>query len=489
MELCKEGMVDQVLINNNIMPLSNITKLTKGTVKIQISNNSRATGFFIKLERNKKPFYSLMTNQHVITPEMIQNKESIVIYYKQEELTLILELNKEERIIHNFEEKLDLDITVIEIIPKKDNVKESYFLLPYIDYNEFDTFQFEGKKIQITQFPEGSELSHSDGQILNIYNDNINIFFHNADTKGGSSGSPIVLYGDEKVLAIHKAGNEQKKKNAGIFIKKVVEFFKNFKKNGISKDYYENGSLKYEGEFSDDEYNGKGKFYYPNGDYYIGQFEKGKKHGFGIDYYKNGKKKYEGKFEEDEYKDQQGAFYFENGEMYIGQFQKGKKNGQGMICKDGKIIKEGFFVDDELRNSNSSQNNYNNNYNNINDTDNNINNNNINNNYINNIDNSIYFDNNMDNINNDSDNDNNNDNNNIINKDNKEEENKGIKEKMIDLAKTAKKKAFETMHYLGQKFGFNCWSCHHLVENHTIIEDGLWYCTDCPKDNNICKAI
>ena len=175
--------------------------------------------------------------------------------------------------------------------------------------------------------------------------------------------------------------------------------------------------------------------------------------------------------------------------MYIGQFQKGKKNGQGMICKDGKIIKEGFFVDDELRNSNSSQNNYNNNYNNINDTDNNINNNNINNNYINNIDNSIYFDNNMDNINNDSDNDNNNDNNIIINKDNKEDENKGIKEKMIDLAKTAKKKAFETMHYLGQKFGFNCWSCHHLVENHTIIEDGLWYCTDCPKDNNICKAI
>ena len=64
---------------------------------------------------------------------------------------------------------------------------------------------------------------------------------------------------------------------------------------------------------------------------------------------------------------------------------------------------------------------------------------------------------------------------------------------MIDfykaVKKKVKKKSFETMHYLGQKFGFNCWSCHHLVENHTIIEDGLWYCTDCPKDNNICKAI
>ena len=44
-------------------------------------------------------------------------------------------------------------------------------------------------------------------------------------------------------------------------------------------EYYENGSKKYIGEFLDDEYNGEGVFYYPNGDYYIGQFLNGKKNG------------------------------------------------------------------------------------------------------------------------------------------------------------------------------------------------------------------
>ena len=325
-------MVEQVLINNNMMPLNNLNILTKGTVKIQLSNGI-GSGFFIKLERNKKPFYCLMTNQHVITPEMIQNKESIAIYYIKEKLTLILELNKEERIIYYFKEKLNLDIILIEIIPKKDNIKESYFLSPYIDYKELDPFQFKGKKIQITQFPKGSELSYSDGKILNILINNINMFFHDSDTKKGSSGSPIVLSGDEKVLAIYKAGNEKEKKNAGIFIKKVVELFKDYKKNGKNVDYYENGSVKYEGQFLDDEYNGKGKLYYPNGDYYEGQFKKGKKDGIGIDFYKNGKKKYDGKFVNDKYEDNEGTYFYENGEIYIGQFQNGKKMDMDKFIK------------------------------------------------------------------------------------------------------------------------------------------------------------
>ena len=482
MELSEEGMVDQVLINNNIMPLSNLTKLSKGTVKIQLLNNKIASGFFIKLERNKKPFYCLMTNQHVILPEMIQKKESIAIYYKKEKLTLILELNEEERIIYYFKEKLNLDITIIEIIPKKDNIKEKYFLLPYMDYNEFNQFQFEGKKIQITQFPQGSELSYSDGKILKIYDKNINIFFHNSDTKGGSSGSPIVLDGDERVLAIHKAGNEEKKTNAGIFIKKVVDFFKYFKKSGKSTDYYEDGSIKYEGEFLDDEYNGKGKLYYSNGEYYEGQFKNGKKDGIGCEFYKNGKKKYDGKFVNDKYEDNEGTYFYENGEIYIGQFQNGKKNGHGQIYKDDKIIKEGFFVDDKEYNANSIQNNYNENNNNDN--------NNINNDNIINIDNDIGYDNEK-NINNYTIINNNNENN--INKDDnsKENSNQGIniKEKLYGLAKAAKKKSYEAMHFLGQKFGFNCRVCQHLVESHTIIENGLWYCNDCPEDDNICKAI
>ena len=58
---------------------------------------------------------------------------------------------------------------------------------------------------------------------------------------------------------------------------------KEYKKNGKFKEYYENGDLKYEGNFKDDEYDDdNGKFFFENGEIYIGQFKKGKKHGNGF---------------------------------------------------------------------------------------------------------------------------------------------------------------------------------------------------------------
>ena len=61
-------------------------------------------------------------------------------------------------------------------------------------------------------------------------------------------------------------------------------------RNGQGKPYYKNSNIKYEGEFSSDKFEGTGKFYYTDGNYYIGQFKNGRKHGKGIEYYKNGKK-------------------------------------------------------------------------------------------------------------------------------------------------------------------------------------------------------
>jgi hypothetical protein len=46
--------------------------------------------------------------------------------------------------------------------------------------------------------------------------------------------------------------------------------------------YYDNGKIKYEGEFFDNNYNGIGTYYYPNGDVYDGGWKNGKKHGKGV---------------------------------------------------------------------------------------------------------------------------------------------------------------------------------------------------------------
>ena len=59
----------------------------------------------------------------------------------------------------------------------------------------------------------------SEGEIkeLNV-NNNIYKFRHKADTKNGSSGAPIFLKGENRILGIHSAGKENKKINFGDYI-------------------------------------------------------------------------------------------------------------------------------------------------------------------------------------------------------------------------------------------------------------------------------
>ena len=53
--------------------------------------------------------------------------------------------------------------------------------------------------------------------------------------------------------------------------------------------YYKNGD-KYEGDWKNDKFDGKGIKYYRNGDKYDGQWKNGQKNGYGIKYFKNGNK-------------------------------------------------------------------------------------------------------------------------------------------------------------------------------------------------------
>ena len=69
---------------------------------------------------------------------------------------------------------------------------------------------------------------------------------------------------------------------------------------GQGKIYYVNDELKYDGDFVNDKAEGKGKYIFENGDYYIGQFSNNNKHGEGIAYSKDGTVIYEGSFVDDE---------------------------------------------------------------------------------------------------------------------------------------------------------------------------------------------
>ena len=265
------------LKNSDISPVHNIYKVCKGTVKIVLENGDQGSGFFLKFQRNNKLFYCIMTNQHVIGNINKEKKITIIYDNKIKELSIIL--NPKERFIQSFNllEEINTDITIVEII-EKDNIDDSFFLLPNIQ----EPKEFCQKAIQIIQYPKGNILSFSEGKIEEICVLNNNMFLHNSSTEFGSSGSPIVLKGKEEVFAIHKGALKNKKVNVGIFIKNIIEYLKCYKKNGEGIEYYKNGKIKYEGYFYNDEYHDdNGKFYYENGDIYIGQFKYGRKCGNG----------------------------------------------------------------------------------------------------------------------------------------------------------------------------------------------------------------
>ena len=298
-------MEDEVYIKGNeIDRKSSESNVLDSTVNIEIDSSKLGSGFFIQFKKNNgKTFYGLMTNEHVITPEIIKAKKKIKISYKKQKKNLIIELDPEDRFIKYYKDSLKIDATVIQILDK-DNIENNYFLTPNYDY---DYQQIKGKTISVAQYPLGGVLSMSTGIIKN--NNNI-AFSHNASTLEGSSGGPIVLKGSDKVLGIHFGGNEVKQENYGYFIGPVIDDIKKFERNGFGKDFYKNGDIKYMGNFKNDKYDDdNGLFYYEEG-----------------------------------YND--GIYYYEKGEYFNGEFREGKKIKGKIYDKNDNIKFEGSFQDD-----------------------------------------------------------------------------------------------------------------------------------------------
>ena len=85
------------------------------------------TGFFFVIAIDLESFYCLMTNDHVINNESIDNNN--IIYIKYEEYkTTNMKLDKNKIYIKSFIDE-GLDITVVQIL-EEDNIPKKYFLEP-----------------------------------------------------------------------------------------------------------------------------------------------------------------------------------------------------------------------------------------------------------------------------------------------------------------------------------------------------------------------
>ena len=130
---------------------------------------------------------------------------------------------------------------------------------------------------------------------------------------------------DELKVNNNQIRNTQIKYKNGKYIGQVL----NGKAEGKGIYYYNNGD-KYEGDFRNDKKEGKGILYHNNGDRYEGDFRNGIIEGKGIYYYSNVPWKgdrYEGDFRNNK-REGQGIYYFNNGDRMMGDYSNGNPIGK-----------------------------------------------------------------------------------------------------------------------------------------------------------------
>ena len=216
----REPQVDNIPGPNFEYPDLCLLNVSKSVCKLRIDTNHGSfggSGFFLKFLINGKLYFWLVSNEHVITKEMIKNKSMVNVSFNIENKDINIKLEQSERYIKTFKD-YKVDATVIQI-RSKDNIYEDYFLEPELGY---DNNKLIGKEIFIPQFPSFKQLANSRGIIKEISHINPNEFTHLAKTQKGSSGSPIFLKGNKRVIGIHKEGNPILKENYGDFIAPII---------------------------------------------------------------------------------------------------------------------------------------------------------------------------------------------------------------------------------------------------------------------------
>jgi len=105
---------------------------------------------------------------------------------------------------------MNIDATLIEIIPEKLNIPITNFLLPESKFlNNFEAFN--NLDVYIAHFLPNNEVKINYGNIIGINKFSFQ-FIHNIDTQYGSSGGPIFEKNSMFILGIHKQGSLVEKK-------------------------------------------------------------------------------------------------------------------------------------------------------------------------------------------------------------------------------------------------------------------------------------
>ena len=218
----------------------------------RIYNNSEGTGFFTKIPYNSKLLPVLITNNHVLDKNDISKNNIITIYLNNDKKEKILKIDDNRLKYTNTK----LDITMIEIKENKDNLNNKYCELDNGIINYFKSNQkedanylnkiYSNKSIYCINYPEDKNVVVSYGRPPNLQNSEI---YHKCSTKSGSSGSPLLLINNQKLIGVHHSYSKCGDYNKGtLLINAIIEFNKiknqSFSENGEGKSLVNNNEIK-----------------------------------------------------------------------------------------------------------------------------------------------------------------------------------------------------------------------------------------------------
>ena len=190
--------------------------------KIYLNNGEIGTGFFCKIPFNNNLLPVLITNNHVLNENDIDNNKIIKLMINNK--VKKIEIDNSRKKYTNSDK--NIDITIIEIKPEKDGIN-NYLEIDEEDINkekDIIELEYQKKSIYIMHYPN-EVLSVSYG-IINDIIDNKTIN-HYCNTEEGSSGSPILSLKTLKVIGIHYGSSQKNKINYGTFIKYGIDEFNN----------------------------------------------------------------------------------------------------------------------------------------------------------------------------------------------------------------------------------------------------------------------
>ena len=159
------------------------------------------------IPNSNEPMKGLMTNNHILDHKSLLKK---IISLHFDLANKSYDLNPKNHFI--FSDPF-LDVTFIQLSEEE------------LDEIGIDCLEIhENKSIPddafIIQYPKGKNLSLAQGKIKSRWGFNL---FHTISTDHGSSGGPLVLLNNNKIIGIHKGGMKKLKCNAATNIQTIVE--------------------------------------------------------------------------------------------------------------------------------------------------------------------------------------------------------------------------------------------------------------------------